>query len=286
MTRMGILLAIGVFMLSLVVLAGVEWDSDVPVKTEGQMVTGTIDKQILSGEEMKNIVPGDMPARRETSSAGGVLVPLDNGTLRGESGSFLDMTGGRAGQTSGQEADAQPHEGKGEPSSAASDPAAAVPDLPAVPKPVETVPDHPVTPENTEAKPASTAQPANSNNVTTGTGSRSAAFTLTAAAPVLNPGQKGASSSLKIGKDIVFRVQGSGPMKADTLLLNGPDRFVVDVQGNWGIGIPKVPAGLWLKGIRQGRAKDTTRIVFDLGRKPKAATARNIDAKTIEVTIR
>ena len=38
---------------------------------------------------------------------------------------------------------------------------------------------------------------------------------------------------LELGKSVVFRMTGAAPIKTKTLLLKDPNRYVVDLQGNW-----------------------------------------------------
>lgn len=57
-------------------------------------VTGTLDRNVPPAPETVSSPQEDSLATG-TSSSSGVFVPLDNGTLRGESGSLLDMTGTR-----------------------------------------------------------------------------------------------------------------------------------------------------------------------------------------------
>ena len=291
MTRTRTLLIIGVFMLSLAVLAGLEWRIQDPVRTEGQMVTGTLDRNVPPAPETVSSPQEDSLATG-TSSSSGVFVPLDNGTLRGESGSLLDMTGTRPSplQTAAPEhIGAAPLSAETpfvpeDPSGQISGTTAEAP----VSSPMVSRPEGvsaPSAPLQAEEERSLSRAPAGKKNVVRAESS-SGEFTLTARIPPLAAGQKGASSRLEVGKNVVFQMKGSGALKVRTMLLREPDRFVIDVEGNWGIGIPRVPDGLWLKGIRVGHGKDTTRIVFDLTRKPVSATAKNVDTKTVEVEIR
>ncbi len=91
---------------------------------------------------------------------------------------------------------------------------------------------------------------------------------------------------LELGKNIIFRLTGAAPLKAKTLLLPSPDRYVVDLQGEWGIVLPKVPRNLLLNGMRVGQRETATRLVFELKRKPQSAEVVTIDDTTLEVRIR
>ena len=84
MNRTRTLLIIGVFMLSLAVLAALEFRVQDEPPSEGQMVTGSLSKDMPALPKLPSL--GD-----SEGSKGGVLVPLDNGTLRG-SAAPLDMS--------------------------------------------------------------------------------------------------------------------------------------------------------------------------------------------------
>ena len=82
MNRTRTLLVIGVFMLSLAVLAALEFRVQDEAPTEGQMVTGSLSKDVPALPKLPSLTDSD---------GKGVLVPLDNGTLR-DGGSPLDVT--------------------------------------------------------------------------------------------------------------------------------------------------------------------------------------------------
>lgn len=91
---------------------------------------------------------------------------------------------------------------------------------------------------------------------------------------------------LELGKTITFRIDAAAPLSVKTLLLESPDRYVVDLQGSWGITLPKIPKNLLLTEIRSGQRPEATRLVFGLKRKPESAQVVKIDAKTVEVKIK
>lgn len=289
MNRTRTLLVIGVFMLSLAVLAALEFRVQETAPGEGQMVTGSLSKDMSA-------LPG-LPASTESS---GVLVPLDNGTLRGSSGSALDMANPSSNAT------------------AVSEKAPAVPSLSAVPEDPDSL-SAPTEQQDTavmekaekaqEKSPASErqvqvkessgreSQPAPTKEKPRKEASKEAVaapekkggLVLTTKAPTkLVAGQTAITATrLEIGKDIVFRATGAGPItRVKTLLLKNPDRYVVDLQGNWGIQIPRLPADLWIKDIRVGHHEDATRLVFELNRTPKSATAAKVNNSTVEVRIK
>lgn len=135
----------------------------------------------------------------------------------------------------------------------------------------------------------STAQPQKSDETSgTDTAQPAAPLVMTTKAPDrLSGSQKAITRTrLELGKNITFRLTGAAPLKAKTLLLSSPDRYVVDLQGSWGIVLPKVPKNLLLNGIRVGQRETATRLVFELKRKPQSAEVVTIDATTLEVRIR
>ncbi|MFQ8888915.1 MAG: AMIN domain-containing protein [Bilophila wadsworthia] len=89
----------------------------------------------------------------------------------------------------------------------------------------------------------------------------------------------------RLGKSVVFRMTGAAPIKTKTLLLKDPNRYVVDLQGNWGIQLPRVPKDLWISGIRLGHHEESTRLVFELTRAPVSAKVVKINNTTVEVRI-
>ena len=110
---------------------------------------------------------------------------------------------------------------------------------------------------------------------------------LTTKAPAkLAAGQTAiAATRLELGKSVVFRMTGAAPIKTKTLLLKDPNRYVVDLQGNWGIQLPRVPKDLWISGIRLGHHEESTRLVFELTRAPVSAKVVKINNTTVEVRI-
>lgn len=305
MTRTRTLIIIGAFMLCLAVMAALEFRTEDPVLSEGQMVTGSVTKEISSE------IPPEMPALLDTQPApvpteslqaaakSGVLVPLDNGTLRGSSGTTLDMTT----QPESPEVPALPVESA--PVQEETPPAerAAPPVIPTVatsPQPreekaipvkeekvvaeqkkPEPVKSEPVKPEpvKPEVKPIKTPTPVEKAD---------APLVLTAKAPEKLTGNQKAitQTRLELGKDISFRMTAAVPVSVKTLLLEDPYRYVVDLQGEWGIQLPRIPKNLLLKDIRVGQRDGATRLVFELTRKPESAQVNKVNTKTVDVRIR
>lgn len=285
MNRMRTLLVVGVFMLSLIILAALEFRVQDEVPSEGQMVTGSLSKDGPALPKLPGMGSPD-------SSGNGVLVPLDNGTLR-TSNEAVDM-----GAIPPDEENAASESGKAEP---------AAPAVPAAPTAENSLPAEPVTPvipaepaasgdakqsavappveEEAPQKPVEKPQkPAERKQEKTQDG----VVVLTTKAPAkLAPGQTAITATrLELGKSVTFRISGAVPLKTKTLLLKDPNRYVVDLQGNWGIQLPNVPKDLWISGIRMGQHEHATRLVFELTRAPVSASVVKINDTTIEVRIK
>lgn len=295
MNRTRTLLVIGVFMLSLAVLAALEFRVQDEAPTEGQMVTGSLSKDVPALPKLPSLTDSD---------GKGVLVPLDNGTLR-DGGSPLDVTAPAPAEPVPPAAPAAPEPET--PAPAAETTPAEAPQTPAVGEiaPPETFAEKPVTAPAAEAKvekeaakpvektvtePSKAAEPKESKKAKREKAAekQDGAVVLTTKAPAkLAAGQTAITATrLELGKSVVFRMTGAAPIKTKTLLLTGPDRYVVDLQGNWGIQLPRVPKDLWISGIRLGHHEDSTRLVFELTRVPESAKVVKINDKTVEVRIK
>lgn len=91
---------------------------------------------------------------------------------------------------------------------------------------------------------------------------------------------------LTIGKQISFKITGADVLKAHSMLLQNPERFVLDIQGNWAISLPPIPpTNPWLKKIRLGSHNGNTRLVFDLQKKPSVTEVKQLEKNKIEVQI-
>ncbi|MEG2140807.1 MAG: hypothetical protein RRY20_08490, partial [Bilophila sp.] len=249
MTRTRTLIIIGVFMLCLAVLAALEFRTEDSVLSEGQMVTGSVSKDVsVMPSDAQVAPPQQMPAVPEAETKGGVLVPLDNGTLRGTSGTTLDMT--NTAQT----------DAAGSPSPQGATPLAVAPTAtpPAVPAVTAQHQKEEKATHTPEVKPAATKDPAKTAPPAKTTPSKkttpakvetppakttNAPAVQTTKAPVKLVGNQKAitKARLKVDKGVSFRITGAAALTAKTLLLENPDRYVVDLQGEWGISLPKVP---------------------------------------------
>ena len=261
-------------MLSLAVLAALEFRVQDEPPSEGQMVTGSLSKDMPALPKLPSL--GDSEGNK-----GGVLVPLDNGTLRG-SAAPLDMS---AIPPDEETAPA----GKDTPETAA--PAADADTFTEKRKqPVaeEKAPQQEKKAEKAVAeKPAEKPQPKVSEPKQEKEQAKEGVVVLTTKAPAkLAAGQTAITATrLELGKSVVFRMTGAAPIKTKTLLLKDPNRYVVDLQGNWGIQLPRVPKDLWISGIRLGHHEESTRLVFELTRAPVSAKVVKINNTTVEVRI-
>ena len=141
--------------------------------------------------------------------------------------------------------------------------------------------------EKKAEKPAEKPQPKVSEPKQEKEQAKEGVVVLTTKAPAkLAAGQTAITATrLELGKSVVFRMTGAAPIKTKTLLLKDPNRYVVDLQGNWGIQLPRVPKDLWISGIRLGHHEESTRLVFELTRAPVSAKVVKINNTTVEVRI-
>lgn len=298
MNRTRALIIIGGFMLVLAVLAALELRREDAVVAEGQMVTGSI------ASAPKNVLSQNAAGERVLSSSGGTPVSLAGGTARSQQEVALPVPAAPAPSVSS----ASLPSASGEVIAPLAAPAPQTVPLRGDKigeKPVPGVPAKPLAlQENTS--PAKSAQPENrAETQQKREPAKSAAkerpeakqserapearpLILTTKAPAKLQGKQKAitQTRLELGKNITFRLTGAAPMSAKTLLLASPDRYVVDLQGEWGIALPKVPRNLLLQEIRVGQRENATRLVFGLKRKPESAQVVKIDAQTLEVRIR
>ena len=259
-------------MLSLAVLAALEFRVQDEPPSEGQMVTGSLSKDMPALPKLPSL--GDSEGNK-----GGVLVPLDNGTLRG-SAAPLDM--------SAIPPDEETPAGKDTPETGEIAPADTFTEKPKQPVAEEKAPQQEKKAEKAVAeKPAEKPQPKVSEPKQEKEQAKEGVVVLTTKAPAkLAAGQTAITATrLELGKSVVFRMTGAAPIKTKTLLLKDPNRYVVDLQGNWGIQLPRVPKDLWISGIRLGHHEESTRLVFELTRAPVSAKVVKINNTTVEVRI-
>lgn len=73
-------------------------------------------------------------------------------------------------------------------------------------------------------------------------------------------------------KGATIRVTGNGPLNYKSMILENPDRFVIDLDGDWqfpsNTGVPK---NEFVNSLRVGKMGDKTRVVIDLKEKPRVS---------------
>ena len=270
MNRTRTLLIIGVFMLSLAVLAALEFRVQDEPPSEGQMVTGSLSKDMPALPKLPSL--GD-----SEGSKGGVLVPLET------------PAGKDTPETAAPAADPAVSAEKPAPAPMGEiAPADTFTEKPKQPVAEEKAPQQEKKAEKAVAeKPAEKPQPKVSEPKQEKEQAKEGVVVLTTKAPAkLAAGQTAITATrLELGKSVVFRMTGAAPIKTKTLLLKDPNRYVVDLQGNWGIQLPRVPKDLWISGIRLGHHEESTRLVFELTRAPVSAKVVKINNTTVEVRI-
>lgn len=83
-----------------------------------------------------------------------------------------------------------------------------------------------------------------------------------------------------------LRLSGNKPLVYKSMVLQKPDRFVLDVEGQWNMELPSVPQNKIVKAVRVGRQADSTRIVVDLHRAPAAYRLVKTSPQKLDVRLR
>lgn len=362
MTRTKTLIVLGVFMFILAVLAALDLTSEQqPKVADGQMVTGAMTKQaqvapmaekveppkasaVVPNEPPKNIDTKDVPTKDMTpksqNSSEGILLPLDNGTLRSNSDSAMPLAPvagnfqaelnkiiiekPEAGSQPVEVAPVNPESQKQaeiarqaeripvertqlEPqtrtrSSRESSGSKEFKDMKdsKEPKTAQESKDIKASKDVSAQKPSASPEPKpasakdldsnieqNTEEGTTEKREVTPIIISTGAPAKLQAKQKAIQSTrLELGRTIVFQIVGTEPLTSKKILLANPDRYVVDLQGDWGIVLPKVPGNRLLKIIRSGTRTDATRLVFELNSTPESAEVKQINQNTLEVRIK
>ncbi len=245
------MLVIGIVMLVLAVIVAQGLRPDEATTVSGPMISGTV----------SNVpeVPPATPEEDETTS-GGVLVPLDSGTLK------MDSTTPATGLAAVSPTELPQ----------ADDASRQTPDEAPAPVADKTEPVSPV-----QEKPAATEKKTEP--------SKSTPLIVTTSAPkTLAPGQKAISRTrLEIGpRSATFRLTGVADLQGKAFALKEPDRIVVDLNGAWGINLGKTPNNTILKSVRAGNQEANTRLVFDMHRPPRSFKLVQVAPKTLELQIR
>lgn len=106
------------------------------------------------------------------------------------------------------------------------------------------------------------------------------------------PAKKGAGQDtitrmrLEVGpRRLALRCIGDMPLKASYFVLTDPPRLVLDLRGDWALQLPRIPKNTLLKSFRRGKQEGRTRIVLDLFRVPKTSKLVQINDTSIEVRL-
>lgn len=95
------------------------------------------------------------------------------------------------------------------------------------------------------------------------------------------------SATLAMDGDVVtLTLQGTGAMRGKTFILAGPDRVVLDIEGDWKMEAPRVPSNRMVRSLRVGARDQATRLVFDMRVKPLKVKVAHPAADSLELTIR
>jgi hypothetical protein len=83
-----------------------------------------------------------------------------------------------------------------------------------------------------------------------------------------------------------LRMVGDKALQCTSMLLRGPDRLVLDCEGQWNMNVPGVPQNRLIKTIRVGRQADSTRMVIDLHRAPASYRLVKTSPQGLDVRLR
>ena len=238
------MLVIGILMLVLAVIVAQGLRPDEATTVSGPIISGTVSRAPET--------PAALTDEGAENNGGGVLVPLDTGTLK------MDSTTPATGLTPVSPAELEKTDVE--------------------PPKAEAVAEQPKTVEATK-----TPVPEKSQTTTPAT-----KVVTTSAPKILTAGQKAISRTrLEIGaRSATFRMTGASELKGKAFALKEPDRVVVDLNGAWGINLGKTPNNTLIKSVRAGNQEANTRLVFDLHRAPRSFKLVQVAPKTLELQIR
>jgi len=245
-------------MLVLAVIVAQDLRPDEPTTITGPMISGSV-----------SLTPENQPAESEDGSTpGGMLVPLDTGTLK------MDSTT-PAGDLPPVTPTEQTPPDTGDTGAGTS----------AVSTASQTKPAQTGTEQTTAA--ATTAQTKPSSKPQAPAQSKSLVV-VTSAPKTLAPGQKAISRTrLELGsRSASFRLTGVSELKGKAFALKEPERIVIDLDGPWAINLGKTPNNTLIKSVRAGNQEANTRLVFDMHRTPRSFKLVQVAPKTLELQIR
>lgn len=114
-----------------------------------------------------------------------------------------------------------------------------------------------------------------------------------AAEPAKAKPAKAAPQHKNITKFVVFardkgatvRLVGAAPIVYKNMMLNGPERLVIDLEGKWQIKAPGVPKNPVVTNVRLGKGEDKTRIVIDLTGKVRTRFVLSKDRHMLDIRL-
>ena len=86
-------------------------------------------------------------------------------------------------------------------------------------------------------------------------------------------------------KGATVRLVGAAPIVYKNMLLSGPDRLVIDLDGKWQIKAPGVPKNPAVTNVRLGKDGDKTRIVIDLTGKVQPKFTLSKDGHMLDIRL-
>lgn len=256
------MLVIGILMLVLAVIVAQGFRPDETATVSGPVISGSVSRAPEGAPGATSATPVSFAnGQAGPATSGGVLVPLDTGTLK------MDSTTPATHLTPVSPADAT-----------------KLPVVNSVEGKVNQGAEAPVAAEQSPA-PEGQKRPAAS----TGGQKTPERLVVTTNAPKkLAPGQKAiARTRLEVGpRAATFRLTGTANLKGKAFALKEPDRVVMDLDGPWAINLERTPDNTLIKSVRAGSQEQNTRLVFDMHRPPKSFKLVQVAPKTLELQIR
>lgn len=321
MTRTKALVVVGCIMLALAAMAVMELKKESSATPEGQIVTGSISMTAppqTAAPATAPAAPATQPNAADSAAQtpkNGALVSLDAGTLHTDNSAPASTPAPAdrpatspaptVSATPSAPAPAAPVKEPGlpaapavkpepvKPAAASAEPVRTEAVKPEVVKtePVKKEPEKTVAateaPKSEKTPEAAKSEPAKSEPAKQESGKTETRNIDTAGPVKVDPGQKAIVwTRMELSdKSVVFRMSGAENLEAKTFVLPNPDRFVVDLQGEWAMRLPTVPANPFLRKIRVGKQENNTRMVMDLAGTYNCQMVR-INPTTLEFRIR
>ena len=105
--------------------------------------------------------------------------------------------------------------------------------------------------------------------------------------------EKASSADKSVERFVVYareggatvRIVGNGNISYKPMVLTGPDRVVVDLDGDWDIKAPGIPKNDLVTNVRIGKLNGKTRIVIDLKSSAKTRYTLSKDRRMLDVRV-